>query len=536
MIRHYKYGRVSQYMLARYQQFVAAEGRGKPTVKQKTKKRKHSTPPKHDRQRASRLKRDPFLAERLAEHGDKDYRTWVLPMCYRFVQLRRRHPTASPSCCWKLAGVLEQSECEPFDADEAKDVCKMLKDSDFAVYGPTAYDTQKYPDDRRMYVQMDQASRGLPPPPPSRGVKILGEGAFGVVTQMKAGDGSSFARKTLREDTTYKNLDGCVREIALMHALQGSPHIAQLQPWAAQIEYKDGRITACTFDMEMATGSLFSYLRDPGWTSSDQRRDIVCQIAAGIKACHDVQIVHRDLKPDNVLLFQNAAGKLTAKLTDFGAARRLSACRERKYSVGMCTGWWRAPELWDAHVREVSDAHYDLKVDVFSFGIVMCDILYTRGTLYVPYAFEAYRNGVWPEKWELKRSQPREQNRIMRVIRAGIRLLGSADTPQLWQVQNEEGEPIVDQPAFVFESERFRRTVNLVEQHNRQVDICWRDFMRALPTLAQGDFAELGDICHIMTGCLAQAPARLSITQVCERLDRTSQSALRTAATSSLTF
>jgi serine/threonine protein kinase len=47
-------------------------------------------------------------------------------------------------------------------------------------------------------------------------------------------------------------------------------------------------------------------------------KNIVFQILAAIKYCHECQVLHRDLKPENVL----TDGDLTCiKLCDFGLAR-----------------------------------------------------------------------------------------------------------------------------------------------------------------------------------------------------------------------
>lgn len=45
---------------------------------------------------------------------------------------------------------------------------------------------------------------------------------------------------------------------------------------------------------------------------------IMEDIAQGLKEIHDAGLTHQDIKPDNILLFKNSDGTITAKITDFG--------------------------------------------------------------------------------------------------------------------------------------------------------------------------------------------------------------------------
>ena len=90
---------------------------------------------------------------------------------------------------------------------------------------------------------------------------------------------------------------------------------------------------------------------------------ILYQTLKGLQSLHKRNIVHRDIKSDNILV--NEAGDL--KLADFGYAAQLTQEKAKRNSkVG--TVCWMAPEL----IR--GKASYDIKVDIWSFGIFALEL------------------------------------------------------------------------------------------------------------------------------------------------------------------
>jgi len=137
-----------------------------------------------------------------------------------------------------------------------------------------------------------------------------------------------------------------------------------------------------------AGGSLYDLLhktkQELTWR---QRLQILLDIAEGMEYLHSLVpiILHRDLKSCNVLLTKritSTAQRPTAKVTDFGLSRVLQNNPSYSHtSMTACVGTWRwmAPEVF-------SNTSYDERIDIFSFAIVMFEVLARE----IPYA------DTWP--------------------------------------------------------------------------------------------------------------------------------------------
>lgn len=145
------------------------------------------------------------------------------------------------------------------------------------------------------------------------------------------------------------------REVFTMAILE-HPSLLKLCGYTAEPPY-------CLITEYMINGSLYDYLdKTPEALSPTERTLIALDIARGIEFLHSRGIIHRDLKSLNILLDE----KKRAKICDFGLIRTKS----KDPMTGLVgTAPWMAPEVL------LSSPYYDEKVDVYSFGILLWELV-----------------------------------------------------------------------------------------------------------------------------------------------------------------
>nr|CAD1836068.1 unnamed protein product [Ananas comosus var. bracteatus] len=127
--------------------------------------------------------------------------------------------------------------------------------------------------------------------------------------------------------------------------------------------------TLATVTEFMVNGSLrHVLLRKDKYLDRRKRLIIAMDAAFGMEYLHSKNIVHFDLKCDNLLVNLKDQTRPICKVGDFG----LSKIKRNTLVSGGVRGTlpWMAPELLNGSSNKVSE-----KVDVFSFGIVMWEIL-----------------------------------------------------------------------------------------------------------------------------------------------------------------
>ncbi|KAI3515229.1 hypothetical protein L1887_14018 [Cichorium endivia] len=119
----------------------------------------------------------------------------------------------------------------------------------------------------------------------------------------------------------------------------------------------------CIVTEFMSGGSVYDYLhKQKGTFKLPILLKVAIDISRGMNYLHQNNIIHRDLKCANLLMDENDV----VKVADFGVARVKAQTGVMTAETG--TYRWMAPEV-------IEHKPYDLKADVFSFGIVLWELL-----------------------------------------------------------------------------------------------------------------------------------------------------------------
>ncbi|KAG6471024.1 G-type lectin S-receptor-like serine/threonine-protein kinase At4g27290 isoform X1 [Zingiber officinale] len=195
----------------------------------------------------------------------------------------------------------------------------------------------------------------------------LGEGGFGVVYMGQLQDGQKIAVKKLSRHSSQGPSE-FQNELSLISKLQ---HRNLLRVLGSCIQ-GDERLIILEY-MENKSLDGFIYDKTKGALLSWQKRlDIINGIARGLLYLHQdsiLRVIHRDLKPSNILLDKN----MTPKISDFGISRIFEGDGAPMNATTRPVGTlgYMAPEY-------LADGFFSFKSDVFSFGVLVLEILSGR--------------------------------------------------------------------------------------------------------------------------------------------------------------
>ncbi|KAI0497861.1 hypothetical protein KFK09_021099 [Dendrobium nobile] len=220
----------------------------------------------------------------------------------------------------------------------------------------------------------------------------LGQGGFGSVYKGYLPSGESMAVKRL-DEFSGQGLEEFMNEIKLIAKLQ---HQNLVKLLGCCIEGNEKLLVYEYMPNKSLDYHLFDQTRKEQLDWS-KRFAIIDGIAQGLLYLHKysrVRIIHRDLKASNILLDL----QMNPKISDFGLARIHASTTPTNTNRIVGTYGYMSPEY-------AMEGFFSVKSDVFSFGVLMLEIISgKRNTSFhksgkalnlLVYAWELWKNGKW---------------------------------------------------------------------------------------------------------------------------------------------
>lgn len=212
----------------------------------------------------------------------------------------------------------------------------------------------------------------------------IGEGGFGVVYSVKSP--SSEREIALKRTLKHKNLDGIgnLNEVSIVSMLdhplivsllyysQGAPTGGMIMsPLNGNLGESDLVDDKLYLLFEKANCDFHELVHERRFEDYEVIKTLFFQILLALRYLHRNDIIHRDIKAGNILIFEED-DTIVAKLADFGLSKKYTI--QEPCTPRAVTANYRAPEIC---LNDISP-EYDFKVDIWSAGVLMYEILALR--------------------------------------------------------------------------------------------------------------------------------------------------------------
>ncbi|KAE9597520.1 hypothetical protein Lal_00029835 [Lupinus albus] len=223
---------------------------------------------------------------------------------------------------------------------------------------------------------------------------ILGKGGFGTVYKGELDDGTKIAVKRMQSaNMAEKGLSEFMVEIAVLTKVRHK-HLVSLLGYCLD---GDERLLVYEYMPQGALSRLLFHWKEEGLKPLEwkTRLTIALDVARGVEYLHDLTqqiFIHRDLKPSNILLGDD----LRAKVSDFGLVR-LAPQGKASFQTGLAgTFGYLAPEY-------AATGRLTTKVDVYSFGVILMEMITGRKALDESRPEENFHLVTWFRRMLLKK-------------------------------------------------------------------------------------------------------------------------------------
>jgi len=201
------------------------------------------------------------------------------------------------------------------------------------------------------------------------GVHLLGEGSYGEVYSIEG----QWAVKVMKLDSLHL-LKSAMMEINIGLKIQESnlSYLTPIHDCCMKVT-KGGYFSSdqYTFFIGMplySLGTLWDFMKNNDnrkiVMTADWKWSMIFGLLKGLKDLHNANYSHRDLKPMNILM----ESPYRLRISDFGFTRKI---QDKAYTM-LGTPAYMAPEI-------LSHKPYDNKVDIYSAGLIMFQILNVLG-------------------------------------------------------------------------------------------------------------------------------------------------------------
>uniref|UniRef100_A0A915PH10 Protein kinase domain-containing protein n=1 Tax=Setaria digitata TaxID=48799 RepID=A0A915PH10_9BILA len=200
-------------------------------------------------------------------------------------------------------------------------------------------------------------------------LESLGEGFFGVVYKVQHRfTGEIMVLKVGKErarESRIRIKAKVLKEVDVLNQLTSHPNLLAFRGVCVDLAENSWDLHIL---MDFCDGGSLSRLicDHQKYFHWSLRCNLARDISYAMAFVHSKGIMHRDLTSMNVLLQKVVNGGLKAVVADFGLSCRIPHTAEKLTQVG--TPFWMAPEC-------LKEEFYDEKADVFSFGIILCQMI-----------------------------------------------------------------------------------------------------------------------------------------------------------------